>query len=409
MRLLAEAHELAAAVDDDVVRVDAVEPRRRSRADERRLREQTSRLRAQRRVRGQPSPRPAGRARGRRRTCGCRGCAGSATSSTVLGNRAARVRLEVRRDGRCPCARAAATTAGRRASSAEPRPHHETAISSTPAVCMLVHLRRRSRAGRTTSRCRAPGSTPTRCRSAACGRAATSAGSAVVSRGAVPGVVERRHARRCLRETGRQSAARARTIERRRMTEGWRDHHPPIGGRQWAVRLIPDAYRGPPNEGCRVTRYWPIPCAKWNLRQSGASATSSSSGIWSRRSSSSRRSTEQRVTGGKLGEILVELGFITRVELAGAISEQWDDLRRSRRVDARTPKTNGHAARRAPGFRAVDERALRCGAARGIDRRARGTRPAHRPAGRDDRARCWRVTELDSRRGVARSCSRPRR
>ena len=35
--------------------------------------------------------------------------------------------------------------------------------------------------------------------------------------------------------------------------------------------------------------------------------------------------------GGKLGETLVELGFLTRVELAGAISEQWDDLRRSRR------------------------------------------------------------------------------
>ena len=40
---------------------------------------------------------------------------------------------------------------------------------------------------------------------------------------------------------------------------------------------------------------------------------------------------EQRVHGGKLGETLVEgLGFITRVELAGAISEQWDDLRRCR-------------------------------------------------------------------------------
>jgi hypothetical protein len=39
---------------------------------------------------------------------------------------------------------------------------------------------------------------------------------------------------------------------------------------------------------------------------------------------------EQRVSGGKLGETLVELGFITRVELAGVISEQWDDLRRRR-------------------------------------------------------------------------------
>jgi hypothetical protein len=39
---------------------------------------------------------------------------------------------------------------------------------------------------------------------------------------------------------------------------------------------------------------------------------------------------EQRSSGGKLGETLVELGFITRVELAGVISEQWDDLRRCR-------------------------------------------------------------------------------
>lgn len=39
---------------------------------------------------------------------------------------------------------------------------------------------------------------------------------------------------------------------------------------------------------------------------------------------------EQRANGGKLGEILVELGFITRVELAGVIGEQWDDLRRCR-------------------------------------------------------------------------------
>ena len=37
----------------------------------------------------------------------------------------------------------------------------------------------------------------------------------------------------------------------------------------------------------------------------------------------------QRETSGKLGEVLVELGFITRVELAGVISEQWDELRLS--------------------------------------------------------------------------------
>ena len=35
----------------------------------------------------------------------------------------------------------------------------------------------------------------------------------------------------------------------------------------------------------------------------------------------------QRETGAKLGEVLVDLGFITRVALAGVISEQWDDLR----------------------------------------------------------------------------------
>jgi hypothetical protein len=35
----------------------------------------------------------------------------------------------------------------------------------------------------------------------------------------------------------------------------------------------------------------------------------------------------QRANGGKIGEILVDLGFITRVALAGVISEQWDSLR----------------------------------------------------------------------------------
>lgn len=35
----------------------------------------------------------------------------------------------------------------------------------------------------------------------------------------------------------------------------------------------------------------------------------------------------QRQTGGKLGEILVELGFLTRVTLAGVLSAQWDQLR----------------------------------------------------------------------------------
>ena len=35
----------------------------------------------------------------------------------------------------------------------------------------------------------------------------------------------------------------------------------------------------------------------------------------------------QQETGGRLGEILVELGFVTRVALAGVITEQWDALR----------------------------------------------------------------------------------
>ncbi len=35
----------------------------------------------------------------------------------------------------------------------------------------------------------------------------------------------------------------------------------------------------------------------------------------------------QREAGGRLGEILVELGYITRVALAGIIAEQWDELR----------------------------------------------------------------------------------
>jgi hypothetical protein len=34
----------------------------------------------------------------------------------------------------------------------------------------------------------------------------------------------------------------------------------------------------------------------------------------------------QRESGSKLGEVLVELGFITRVCLAGVITEQWDEL-----------------------------------------------------------------------------------
>ena len=51
----------------------------------------------------------------------------------------------------------------------------------------------------------------------------------------------------------------------------------------------------------------------------------------------------QRATGAKLGEVLVDLGFVTRVALAGVISEQWDDLR----VTARGRKTAESQARQA--------------------------------------------------------------
>jgi hypothetical protein len=43
----------------------------------------------------------------------------------------------------------------------------------------------------------------------------------------------------------------------------------------------------------------------------------------------------QRESGGKLGEVLVELGFLTRVGLAGVITEQWDALRLA--ANARKP------------------------------------------------------------------------
>jgi hypothetical protein len=50
----------------------------------------------------------------------------------------------------------------------------------------------------------------------------------------------------------------------------------------------------------------------------------------------------QQESGAKLGEVLVQLGFITRVGLAGVITEQWDDLRvttsgrKNAETDART-------------------------------------------------------------------------
>jgi len=39
---------------------------------------------------------------------------------------------------------------------------------------------------------------------------------------------------------------------------------------------------------------------------------------------------KQCETGAKLGEVLVDLGFVDRVALAGVIGEQWDDLRVTR-------------------------------------------------------------------------------
>jgi len=53
--------------------------------------------------------------------------------------------------------------------------------------------------------------------------------------------------------------------------------------------------------------------------------------------------SEQQAHGGKLGETLVELGYLTRVELAGAISEQWDDLRKCR-AGAEPDAVTAHAA-----------------------------------------------------------------
>ena len=64
----------------------------------------------------------------------------------------------------------------------------------------------------------------------------------------------------------------------------------------------------------------------------------------------------QRERGGKLGEVLVELGFITRVALAGVISEQWDALR----LTSRGRKTTEVEARPAdPPAPSVVETALR--------------------------------------------------
>jgi hypothetical protein len=64
----------------------------------------------------------------------------------------------------------------------------------------------------------------------------------------------------------------------------------------------------------------------------------------------------QRESGGKLGEILVELGYVTRVTLAGVISEQWDDLR----VTQRALKVSQEPTSRTAGAPGSDgEKALR--------------------------------------------------
>jgi hypothetical protein len=62
----------------------------------------------------------------------------------------------------------------------------------------------------------------------------------------------------------------------------------------------------------------------------------------------------QRETGAKLGEVLVDLGFVTRVALAGVIAEQWDELR----VTTRGRKT-AEAAERQSTSSSVVEIALR--------------------------------------------------
>lgn len=69
----------------------------------------------------------------------------------------------------------------------------------------------------------------------------------------------------------------------------------------------------------------------------------------------------QRTTGGKLGEVLVELGFMTRVGLAGVITEQWDSLRQSAnsRRSVPDPAATAVAAAPAPPEPSVVETALR--------------------------------------------------
>jgi hypothetical protein len=63
----------------------------------------------------------------------------------------------------------------------------------------------------------------------------------------------------------------------------------------------------------------------------------------------------QRESGAKLGEVLVDLGFVTRVALAGVIVEQWDELK----VTTRGRKTAEAQERPAALGSSVVETALR--------------------------------------------------
>src|SRR5207244_3703367 len=66
----------------------------------------------------------------------------------------------------------------------------------------------------------------------------------------------------------------------------------------------------------------------------------------------------QRESGVRLGEVLVELGFITRVCLAGVITEQWDDLglTTSGRKIAQTNARSAAPAGSSPAETALHER-----------------------------------------------------
>ncbi len=125
------AGEHAAAEGDDVVGVHPVEAGGRCRTDHRRLREQR-RAACVKPVARPPSRRPAGR-----RPIHIERPDAVEPQVRDVGDRARDrtpvVWLEVCRDGDSvrPCG---AETSASRASSADPRPHHETMISSIPAL-----------------------------------------------------------------------------------------------------------------------------------------------------------------------------------------------------------------------------------------------------------------------------------